>query len=107
MAEKRTLRTVKNKVTKFGELLKKQGYNDAKLILFGSWAKGKEKEWSDIDVCVVSKKLGKNMFEEKMKLIKISFDVDKMIEPIPMSPQDLEDKYSTLASEVKKYGIAV
>lgn len=107
MAQKRTLKTIKRKVAKFGGLLKKHGYNDAGLILFGSWAKGKEQEWSDIDVCVISEKLGTDLFEEKRKLSKIASDIDILIEPIPMSREDLEDKYSTLAYEIKKYGIRI
>lgn len=104
MAKKRDLIDIKEVVKKFGNLIRNKGYADARMILFGSWAKGKETEWSDIDICVISKKLGKNMFDEKMKLTKIAMNVDGLIEPIPMSPDEYNDKYNTLAMEVRKYG---
>ena len=43
---------------KFIKELSKQGYLVNQAYLFGSYAKGNPKSYSDIDVCVVSPKLG-------------------------------------------------
>jgi len=51
-------REVIKKINKFVELLKQQGVNISKIILFGSYAKGKASPDSDIDVVVVSNQFG-------------------------------------------------
>lgn len=102
-----SIRKIKSDVKKFKEILIKKGYTDAKTILFGSWAKGKAREESDIDVCVISSKFRGNMFGNLMKLNVWANEVNMQIETAPMKPEDMEDKYSTLVTEVKKYGIEI
>jgi len=78
-----------------------------KMIVFGSHAKGTNHEWSDIDVCVVSPQLGNQVFDEMVTLDKLTATIDDRIEPHPMNQSDLNNKYDTLASEIRKYGIQV
>ena len=56
MARKTDLKKIKEKIGLFKKEMKKRGFGDARYILFGSWAKGRQGEWSDIDLCVVSDK---------------------------------------------------
>lgn len=93
----------------FGNLVEKQGVPVQKVLLFGSRARGKWNNWSDVDVCVVSPSFGKNMLEELGFLIRLTAKLGSRlpIEPIPFAPDDLVDKFSTLASEIRKYGISV
>lgn len=95
------------KINKFVELLKQQGVNISKIILFGSYAKGRATPDSDIDVVVVSNQFGQDTAEEMMLLRKIALKVDSHIEPVPLSPDDLSDKYSSFSQEIKRYGIDV
>ena len=74
------------------------------LILFGSYAKGVEKQWSDLDVCVVSPDFGKDKTEEMILLKKLASPIEPMIEPHPYHPRDLADPWDPLAAEIKKYG---
>ena len=74
------------------------------LILFGSYAKGLEKQWSDLDVCVVSPNFGKDKTEEMILLKKLASPIEPMIEPHPYHPRDLADPWDPLAAEIKKYG---
>jgi predicted nucleotidyltransferase len=78
-----------------------------KVIVFGSHAKGTTHKWSDIDVCIVSPQFGKNGFDELVKLSQLRDDSTIDIEAHPMNPRDLMNKYDTLASEIRKYGIDV
>ena len=73
--------------------------------LFGSFAKNTAHQWSDIDICIVSKKFGKNYFDETVKLRHLTENIDNRIEPIAYRPEDLNDRYSTLAHEIKTFGI--
>jgi predicted nucleotidyltransferase len=65
MAGRKDLKLVKNKIEMFRQRLNDEGLGDASLILFGSWAKGKQQEFSDIDLCVVSNKFSGNTFNAR------------------------------------------
>jgi predicted nucleotidyltransferase len=88
-------------------MVKHRGINVSKVILFGSYAKGRTHADSDIDVAVVSTQFGRDTVEEMMLLRKIALKVDSHIEPVPLCPEDLDDNFSTLAQEIKRYGIDV
>jgi len=77
------------------------------VILFGSYAKGRIHADSDIDVAIVSTQFGQDATDEMMMLRKIALKVDSHIEPVPLCPEDLDDNFSTLAQEIKRYGIDV
>lgn len=94
-------------VRRYARDLNKVGIPFDELIVFGSQAKGTAKEWSDIDVCVVSRHFGDDRFDEQVKLMVARDDDVLDIEPHPYNPKDLADKYDPLASEIRKYGIQV
>lgn len=93
------------KINTFTQMVKQQGISISKVILFGSYAKGGTHADSDIDVAIVSTQFGKDTVEEMMMLRKIALKVDSRIEPVPFCPEDLDDDLSTLAQEIKRYGI--
>jgi len=74
------------------------------LIIFGSYARGNPKPWSDLDVCVVSPSFGKNRYDETVLLTRIASDVEPMIEAVPFHPDGLTDPYDPLAAEIRKNG---
>lgn len=53
-----------------------------KIVLFGSFAKGNNHKWSDIDIAVVVKKFDFDYFEAYRKLGNVSIKLDTRIEPI-------------------------
>lgn len=95
----------KEKAKQFVKSLSKTDIKVSKAYLFGSYAIGKAKKDSDIDVCVVSDSFSKDYIAEMVKLRKYSLKIDSRIEPVPFLLDDLNDRYSTLASEIRKYGI--
>ncbi|MBU1500240.1 nucleotidyltransferase domain-containing protein [Patescibacteria group bacterium] len=90
---------------KFIKKVRQAGIPVDAAYLFGSFAKNTAKKYSDIDICVISKKFGKDYFDEAVKLRHLTWDVDDRIEPVPYKPEDLNDRYSTLAHEIKTFGI--
>ena len=92
------------KAHQFIKHLQKKSIQVTAAYIFGSYAKGTANDNSDIDICVVSPVFGKDYFTEMIELRKIALEVDSRIEPVPFSSQDLEDKYYTLAVEVRKFG---
>lgn len=93
-----------NEVEDFINLLIKHKFYISRVILFGSYAKGKERENSDIDIAVVSPDFGQNEISEMMLLSKLSSEVSDRIEPIPINDKLMQDKYEPLVGEIQKYG---
>ncbi|MBN1472782.1 MAG: nucleotidyltransferase domain-containing protein [Syntrophaceae bacterium] len=94
-------------INRYINLLKQEGIDVSRAILFGSYAKGTAKPESDIDIAIVSSQFGKNNLKEMMLLRRIALRVDSHIEPLPFSPREINDRYSTLAQEILKYGISI
>lgn len=92
---------------KYVQDVKKSGLTVVSAYLFGSYAKGNPHKDSDIDICIVSDSFGDDYIKESVGLRKVAFGIDSRIEPVAFKPDDLNDKYSSLASEIKKYGILV
>ena len=68
MAKRRTEDSVK--IERFIESLRNHLELD-KVILFGSWAKGKQKRWSDIDLAVISNHFERMNFHDRLVLLGI------------------------------------
>lgn len=99
--------TITTVVHAYGARLSKRHISYEQLIVFGSHVKGTAKPWSDIDVCVVSKKFGKDRHSERISLMQVLNDATGDIEPHPYNPIDLQAKWDPLAAEIRKYGIIV
>lgn len=98
---------VKKIVKAYAEELRRRDFPFTKIFLYGSYAKGRAHEWSDIDVCVVSPKFhGKQWNSYEQKLWQWRRNIDPRIEPIGFSPEDLTS-WSPLAHEIRKYGIKI
>jgi predicted nucleotidyltransferase len=95
-------------IRKFVKALKQEGIAVDRVILYGSYATGKTRPDSDIDVAVVSKHFGKDRVEEGMNLFRIAGKIDTRIEPIPISSESYEkDTWIPLIYEIKQKGIEV
>ncbi len=77
-----------------------------KVFLYGSHAKGIAGEWSDIDLAVVSPDFSEDLFEERIRLMKLSLGIDKRIEPSPFRPEDFNEN-NPLVNEINKSGIEI
>lgn len=91
---------------RFVELVKKQ-IPVSQAYLFGSYAKDRAKESSDIDICIVSSVFGKSYWDEESLLRRLSLKVDDRIEPVAFNPKDIQDRWDQLAHEITTYGIQI
>lgn len=96
--------TPEHLIQQYRQVLIRAGIPVEKIILFGSYAKGNPKPWSDIDVCIVSPMFGKDNYDETVRLMKLTSGVENMIEPHPYSPKDLDDPWDPLAYEIRTHG---
>jgi len=78
----------------------------SRVILFGSYAWGKPKAYSDIDLAVFSRKFtDKNEIKDMQFLFKRACEVDAAIEPLPFHPRELHKPDSrTLLARIVKEG---
>jgi uncharacterized protein len=77
-----------------------------RVFLYGSHAKGIAGKWSDIDLAVVSPDFSEDLFEERIKLMKLALGIDDRIEPNPFRPEDFNQN-DPLVSEISKSGIEI
>ena len=91
----------------YHQALRQAGIPLDDLLLFGSHAKGTAHRWSDIDLAVVAPQFGHDSFDERIMLMQLSRGISDLIEPHPFHPDDLNNRWSTIAQEIKKYGIRI
>lgn len=91
---------------KFIRRLTKSGICIDAAYLFGSYARGTQSQWSDIDVAIISSSFSSNRFTERVRLAEAAMHVDNRIEPIPFRPESFVDE-DPLAWEIKREGIRI
>jgi predicted nucleotidyltransferase len=77
-----------------------------KVFLYGSYAKGVAGKWSDIDLAVISPDFSEDLFEERIRLMKLALRVDDRIEPCPFRPEDF-DENNPLVNQINESGIEI
>lgn len=93
-------------IKKFVKALKNEGISVEHVILYGSYAKGRMRQDSDIDVAIVSKKFGRDRVEEGMTLFKIAGRIDSRLEPVPISSESYSrDTWIPLIYEIRQHGV--
>lgn len=103
--EKLTKKEISQIAGNYKQALTERGIKVKKLILFGSYAKGVEHDWSDVDFVVVSSSFGKkNPFDELTNINIIANEISPMIEAHPATPREFELGDSPWLAEAKKYG---
>lgn len=103
---KKELKKIKKILLKYKSLLEKGGFSIKKMILYGSYARGNFKNYSDIDVCIISDTFQKNKDYYESYLWKKVLEVDCRIEPVGYHPKEFKD-IDPLVNEIKKEGIEI
>lgn len=93
-------------VNKYIEIVSKN-YDVIAIILFGSYAKGTQKEDSDIDIAVITDDIKTDKFDEEVNLMQLRNNIDYRIEPHIISVTDYENNETPFVVEVKNTGIQV
>ncbi len=75
-----------------------------KIILFGSYARGTNHKWSDIDLAVVVKKFDFDFFDAYRKLGNVTIKLDTRIEPIII---DKTKDFSGFLKSIYNEGIVI
>ena len=95
---------VLNIAHKYAEVVK-NSFDFQKLILFGSYAKGNQREDSDIDIAVVFSDYD-NRLDLQLELMKLTRKVDTRIEPHPFREKEFEIS-NPFVNEIITYGYEI
>jgi predicted nucleotidyltransferase len=99
-------REIEKTVKTYIRQLETIGIRVQQAILFGSYASGKNDEWSDIDVAIVSNDFIGNRFEDRNRIRKITLQVNSDISPMPYRPEDFNDS-DYFVKEILELGIRI
>ena len=97
----------KKVVKQYAGALKKARYPFSALYLFGSHARGRAHQWSDIDVAVISDSLKKNRDKNRFLLWDLRMGIDTRIEPHGFTAKEFANNADPLAYEIRKTGIRI
>jgi predicted nucleotidyltransferase len=74
---------IKDVVKRYYKILLQEGFPVEKILLFGSYAKNKQGEESDIDLAIVLSKFRTDRFNTRVELLKLTREFEEVIEPHP------------------------
>jgi predicted nucleotidyltransferase len=95
-------KTVLEIISNFRKAIESKGIKTNKLILFGSYATGKYREDSDIDVVVISQDFNDKDYWERIDILSSAiYQVFQPIEAVAMTPEEWERGKSMLVDYAK------
>ena len=93
-------------VDKYVEIVSKN-YDVIAIILFGSYAKGTQREDSDIDIAIVTDDIGSDITDEELKLMRLRRKIDTRIEPHIIRVKEYKNAETPFIQEIIDTGIKV
>ncbi|MDP3149417.1 MAG: nucleotidyltransferase domain-containing protein [Ignavibacteria bacterium] len=102
----RTTKEISEIVRRYRAILLEAGFPLERIILFGSFARNKQKVYSDIDVAVVLKNYSSDRFIARLELMKYYREFEEVIEPHPFLTTEF-DKSDPLVCDILENGIEV
>jgi len=102
----RTTKEISDIVRRYRAVLLEAGFPLERIILFGSFARNKQKVSSDIDVAVVLKNYSSDRFIARLELMKYSREFEEVIEPHPFLTKEF-DKSDPFICDILENGIEV
>jgi len=106
MAKTTIPQEVKRQVDNFVSVLRKDKLPIEKALIFGSYAKGRQNRFSDIDLCIISPKFKDSLEALQYLWLKRKEIKDSVIEPVGFNPKDFSEN-SSLVGEIKRTGTEI
>lgn len=95
---------IRHTVERYLQALNQHQIPITEAVFFGSYARGNETEWSDIDIALVSEIFEGNRIADKDKIRKITLSISSEIEVVPFPPEDFNEQ-NPFAREILRTGI--
>lgn len=77
------------------------------VFLFGSVARKAAHEWSDIDIAIVCDQFNPSKVKEARTLYALDPNRDVRMSLVVLHPEEMSDKYSTIAHEIATDGVEI
>jgi len=90
MATITSIDSIKEVIRHYADILKNE-LNIRGVYIYGSYAKGTFNEDSDIDVIVVSDDFTGDLFNDRLKLMRLRRNIDTRIEPYPVMTDEFNE----------------
>lgn len=103
MAAGKNKQLIYREVARYISLLRAENISVLNAYLFGSYAKGKADEWSDIDIAIVTDRFIGDSFDFRFMLTKLARSIDPDIEPHPYLISEF-NQTNPMAAEILKSG---
>lgn len=97
---------IKSIIERYLVLLRENNIQIKNAYLFGSFAKGSNDEWSDIDIAIVSDAFEGIRIKDREKIRNITLAVSSNLEVLPFNPKDFSLE-NPLAKEIIETGISL
>jgi predicted nucleotidyltransferase len=98
--------TINKTILTYLNLLNENNIKIIKAYLFGSYSSGNNKEWSDIDLALISDKFSGDNFDNRNMISKITISVDGRLEPHTFKTSDFNES-NPFAREIINTGIRI
>ncbi len=95
---------IKKTIESYLTLLRRNNFSIKEAYLFGSYAKGLQSEWSDIDIALVSDIFEGVRIRDKDKIRRLTLSVSSSLEVVPFRPEDFSPD-NPFAKEIIDTGI--
>lgn len=95
---------IKTIIENYISVLRDNNISIKNAYLFGSYAKGNNNEWSDIDIALISDLFEGVRIKDKDKIRRITLSVSSNLEILPFNPDDFNSE-NPLAKEIIETGI--
>ncbi len=106
MSNAQKIKEIKGILKRYKRLLERDNFPVKRIILYGSYARGHFKSYSDIDVCIISNKFSKSKDRYETYLWKNVLEIDPRIEPVGYHPAEFKN-IDPLVHEIKKCGVVI
>ena len=98
--------SLKQTLQRYIEALEKGNFHIKSAFLFGSFAKGNQHEWSDVDIALVSDDFSGNRFLDRQKIAHITLTIDHRLSPLPFNTRDFTED-DLFVKEILETGIRI
>ena len=99
---------IKKIIHQFINVLTNKGIRIDQVILYGSYASGNMKTYSDIDLAIISPDFGNDKYEESKLLLQTAWRVDPRLQPVPISSESFKkNTWIPLIHQIKASGIEI